>query len=84
MVIGNNSLGKGLTDGIDLRSVTTTLHTDANVNVGEALLAQDQDGLKDLQTKDLWLDQLQGDTINTNQTLASLAMSDSSGGFLLR
>lgn len=83
-MIGNDGLGKGLADSIDLRSVTTTLDTDADINVGEALLAQDEDRLKDLQAEDLGLDQLQGNTINTNQTLASLAMSDGSGGFLER
>ena len=31
-VVGNKGLGNGLTDGVNLRSVTTTRDTDANVN----------------------------------------------------
>jgi hypothetical protein len=48
LVIGDDGLGDGLTDGVDLGSVTTTGDTDADVDSGELVLADDQEGLVDL------------------------------------
>lgn len=48
LVVGDEGLGNGLTDGVDLRGVTTTGDADADVNVGELVEADDQDGLVDL------------------------------------
>lgn len=42
------SLCQGQTRTVDLRSVTTTTDADADVNVCEALLAEEEDGLEDL------------------------------------
>ena len=49
LVVGNQGLGDGLTDGVHLCSVTGTGNADADVNVCEAALAQQKDGLVDLQ-----------------------------------
>lgn len=48
LVVGDDRLGDGLTDGVDLGSVTTTGDTDADVDTGELVLADDQEGLVDL------------------------------------
>jgi hypothetical protein len=38
LVVGDDGLGDGLTDGVDLRGVTTTGDADADVDVGCGLL----------------------------------------------
>lgn len=48
LIVGNDGLGNGLTDGVDLAGVTTAGDADANVNFGEAVEAEDQEGLVDL------------------------------------
>lgn len=48
LVVGNQGLGNGLTDGVDLGSVTTTGDTDTDVDTGELVKANDQEGLVDL------------------------------------
>lgn len=51
LVVGNEGLGDGLTDGVDLGSVATTGDADADVDVGELVEADDEDGLVDLQQR---------------------------------
>lgn len=48
LVVGDDGLGNGLTDGVDLGSVTTTGDADADVDVGELVEAKDEEGLVDL------------------------------------
>lgn len=48
LVVGDDGLGDGLADGVDLRGVTTTRNADANVDTGELVGTDDQDGLVDL------------------------------------
>lgn len=48
LVVGDEGLGDGLADGVDLRSVTTTGDADADVDVGELVEADNQEGLVDL------------------------------------
>lgn len=48
LVVGDNGLGDGLTDGVDLRGVTTTGDADTDVDTGELVGTDDQDGLVDL------------------------------------
>ena len=48
LVVGDDGLGDGLADGVDLRGVTTTGNADADVDTGELVSADDQDGLVDL------------------------------------
>jgi hypothetical protein len=48
LVVGDNGLGDGLTDGVDLGGVTTTSDADADVDTGELVSANDQEGLVDL------------------------------------
>jgi hypothetical protein len=48
LVVGDNGLGDGLTDGVDLGGVTTTGDADTDVDTGELVNADDQKGLVDL------------------------------------
>lgn len=98
LVVRNESLGDRLADSckrfstgqhkargtVDLGGLTTTLDTDANIHVGEALLAEEEDGLEKLEAQHLGLDKVEGDTVDTDHALAGLAVGDGSGGFLSR
>ena len=48
LVVGDQGLGDGLADGVDLRSVTTAGDADADVDLGELVDADDEQGLVDL------------------------------------
>lgn len=48
LVVGDQGLGDSLTDGVDLRSVATTGDADADVDEGELVETDDQEGLVDL------------------------------------
>merc|ERR1712172_473719 len=59
LVVGNQGLGQSLSDSIHLASVAATLDTDPDVNIGKPVLAQEQDGLLQLEAQGLRLDKLQ-------------------------
>lgn len=48
LVVGDDGLGDSLSDGVDLRSVTTTANTDTDVYTGEFVETDDQDWLVNL------------------------------------
>ena len=48
LVVGDNRLGDSLTDGVNLRGVTTTGDANADIDTGELVNADDQEGLVDL------------------------------------
>lgn len=48
LVVGDDGLGDGLADGVDLRDVTTTGNADADVDTGELVEADNQKRLVDL------------------------------------
>lgn len=48
LVIGDYRFGDGLSDGVDLRGVTTAGDADADVNAGEFVKADDEEGFVDL------------------------------------
>jgi hypothetical protein len=50
LVVGDNGLGDGLADGVDLGDVTTTGDADTDVDTGELVEANDQKGLVDLKS----------------------------------
>jgi len=77
LVVGDDGLADGLTDGIELRSVTTTADTDAEIDIGKALLAEKKDRLKDLEAEKLRLDKLNGAAVETDHALALLADGNS-------
>lgn len=48
LVVGDDGLGDGLTDGVNLGGVTTTGDADTDVDTGELVGSNDQEGLVDL------------------------------------
>lgn len=48
LVVGDYRLGDCLSDGVDLGGVTTTTDADADVDLGELVETEEQDGLVDL------------------------------------
>ena len=78
-MVGDDGLGDGGTDSVDLGSHTTTLDADADVKVGELLLSKDKDGLEGLESEGLGLDKLNGLTIDLDEATALLGKSASSG-----
>jgi hypothetical protein len=82
LVKSNDSLGKSLTDSINLRSVTTTVDADSDISVGETFFTQKKDNFVDLELQDLGFEELNGRTVDTDETVATLAVSDGSSGFL--
>ena len=83
MVVSNNALGNGLTDGVNLGNVTTTVNSDSNVNVGELVKTSNEEGLVNLVTEDLGLNKGDGGTINLEETLTGLDVGNSSSSLLL-
>jgi hypothetical protein len=78
-VVGNESFGNGLTDGIDLRCVSTTLYPHTNIENAEGIFASDQNGLIDLETEDLRLDEVDGGTVDADEATTLLGVGDRSG-----
>ena len=59
-----------LAHGVDLRSVTTTGDADADVDLGELIGAEEEDGLVELRAEDLGGEQLERLAVDTDQALA--------------
>ena len=76
-VVSNNGLGNSGSDGIDLSSDTSTLHSDADIQIGKLILTNNQNGLKNLQAKYLRLDVLNRLAINLDKTTALLGECNS-------
>ena len=78
LVVGNDGLRNGLTDGINLGSVSTTSNSNANVDASKFVEANDQDGFVDLESQDLRLDKVERLSVDLNESLACLFTSVSS------
>ena len=83
LVERDESLGDRLPDGVDLRSVSTTLDLDANIHILEPGLAEEKHGLVRLYAKNFGLKALEGLAVDLDETAAALAVSDSDGRLLL-
>lgn len=75
LVVGDDGLGDSLTDGIDLRSVTTTGDTDTDIDTSELVGTDDQERLVDLEAEDLRLNQGERLAIDLDEALALLLNS---------
>lgn len=91
LVVGDDGFGNGLTDGVDLRGVSTAGDADADVDIScvpsafprvwcrgvrtELVNAEDQDGLVDLESQDLGSDEGKRLSVDLNEALASLKFS---------
>merc|ERR1712168_31471 len=82
LVVGNQTTGNGLADGVHLGDATTTANADADVNAGEFLLANDQKWLLEFESECLWLDLLQWFAIHLDESLAGLARGNGVGRLL--
>ena len=67
---------------VDLGNVTTSFYSDADINVGKALLAEEQYGLEGLLTEQTWFNQFDGLSIDLDQAFAFLAVGNCDGIFL--
>ena len=76
LVPGDESLGDGLTDSVNLGRVTTTLDTDADVDLTVPVGAEEEDRLPNLETESLRLDKLDWDTVDLDEALALLNKCD--------
>ena len=83
LVEGHDSLGDGLTDGVDLGSVTSSTHSNANIESSDTVSAQKQNGLIHLGTQDFWLDEGKRSAVELDESLAALAHCNSRGRLLL-
>lgn len=72
LVICNQRLGNGLSDGIYLGSLTTTADADTDVDIGELVQAEDQERLIELESEDLRLDKGDWLSVNLDESLTSL------------
>lgn len=76
LVVGQQTLGDRLTDGVDLRCVTTTSDPDSHVNLGEVLLSQKEHGLESLDSQSWGIKEIQRDSIDSDHTSTGLDESD--------
>jgi hypothetical protein len=81
-VVGNNRLGNCGADGIDLRSDTTTLDANTNVEVAEFVLTHNKNRFEHLQPHRFGLDQLNGLSIDFDKATTLLGESHGSSGLL--
>jgi hypothetical protein len=80
LVVGDESLGNGLSDSVNLRNMTTAIYAHTNVYIGELVEANDEERLVDLEAEDLRLDELERTSVDLDETLAGLAVGDGSSG----
>ena len=72
LVVCDDRLGDGLADGVDLGSVSTSGDSDADVDAGELVEADNQERLVDLESQDLGLDQAERLAVDLDQSFTSL------------
>lgn len=76
LVVSDESLGDALTDGVNLGGVSTALDTDAHVDAGKTVAAEEEDGLEGLEAEDLRLDELDRTAVDLDEAAAALAVGD--------
>jgi hypothetical protein len=72
LVVGDNGLGDGLTDGVDLGCVSTTSNSDADVDIGEFLKTNDEEGFVDLESEDLRLNEVEWFSVDLYKSFSGL------------
>jgi len=77
-IVCDNGLGNGLTDRIYLRSVSTTLDAYTDVNVCKGIFTSDKDGLIDLESQNLWLNEVDRRSIDADQAFSLTRMRNRS------
>lgn len=79
-MVGDDRLGNGGTNGVDLGGNSSTLDPNTDIEVRELVLSENQHRLKDLEAERLWLDVLNGLSVDLDQTTALLGECTSGGG----
>ena len=69
---------------IDLSNATTTLHSDADVEVGESLSTEKEHGLDGLHSHALGLHHVDGLAVELHDSVTVLAVSNGNSGLLQR
>ena len=62
--------------------LTTTLDTDADVNVSETLFTEEKDNFVDLELQNGGFQEFKGRAVDADKTTSTLAVSNSGGSFL--
>ena len=79
-VVSDKSLGDGLSDGVDLGGVSSTLHADTDIEGGERLLAGNKDGLVHLETEDFRLNEVDRGAIDADESSALFCVGNGGCG----
>ena len=79
-VVGDDALGNGRSNGVNLTGDTTALDADSNIKIAEFVLANDKDRFKDLQAKSFWFDIFNGLTVHLDEPAALLGKGDGRSG----
>lgn len=82
LVVGEESLGDGLSDSVDLVGGTTTSDSDSHVEILEPVSTSKENGLVHLQSEGLGFEQVEGSTVDSD-VAGSLGAEGNSGGVLL-
>jgi len=79
LVVSNDALGNGLTDGLHLGARTTTAHADADAQVLESVATKQEEWLVDLHSQGSWLKTFDGLSINSDVSVTIADVGDGSG-----
>jgi len=81
-VISDDTLGKSLSDGVDLGSESWTSDSDSNIEVSESLSSEEKDRLINLSLEELGVHKIDGRSINLKESLSGSNGSNGNGVFL--
>lgn len=82
-MVCDQTLGNGLSDGVDLGDVTTTGDSDSDIDVGELVQTNQDQWLVNLESQDFWFHQSDWRTVDLDQTLTGLDVGNSGSRLLL-
>ena len=81
-MISDDTLGKSLSDGVDLRSESRTSDSDSNIEVSESLSSEEKDRLVDLSLEELGVNKIDGRSVDLEESLSGSNGSNGNGVFL--
>jgi len=67
---------------INLRGMSSSVHTHTDVNFLKSFGSEEKKRFSDFETKSLRLNKVQGDSVHSDHSLSLFAMSNSGGSFL--